>query len=90
MHQKAQVLSLDREVERSGRLVGDQQVRLAGEADRADDSLPHAAAHLMRVLGNPLARRRDADQREAFLDLAAQRVTGKALMLADSKHSAWR
>ena len=46
--QQVQVLRLDREVEAGGRLVGDQQPRLAGDADGADDALAHAARHLVR------------------------------------------
>ena len=37
-------------VERRGRLVGDQQVRLAGQRDRDHDPLPHAARQLVRVV----------------------------------------
>ena len=44
-----EILRLNRDVERSGRLVGNQQARLAGDGYRADDALLHAAAHLMRI-----------------------------------------
>ena len=40
---------LDRDVERRRRLVGDEQVGLAGQRDRDLDPLPHPAAELMRV-----------------------------------------
>jgi ABC-type glutathione transport system ATPase component len=51
---------MDRQVEARGRLVGDQQARLARDADGADDALAHAARHLVRVLRHPGSRRRDA------------------------------
>ena len=47
--QQAQVLGLDRHVERGRRLVGDQQARLAGDGDGAGHALADAAAHLVRV-----------------------------------------
>src|SRR4029450_6298273 len=46
--QQVEILRLDREIEAGGRFVGDQQARLAGDADRADDALAHAARHLVR------------------------------------------
>ena len=58
--QQVQVLRLDRQIEAGGRLVGDQQARLARDADGADDALAHAARHLVRVLRDPRLRRRDA------------------------------
>ena len=47
-------LRLDRDVERRGRLVGDDQLRLAGERQGDHDPLPHAARELVRVLVEPL------------------------------------
>ena len=41
-------LGLDRHVERGRRLVGDEQLRLAGERHRDHDALRHAARHLVR------------------------------------------
>ena len=53
--QQVEVLRLDRHVEVGGRLVGDDQLRAAGERDRADDALAHAARHLVRILAHALA-----------------------------------
>ena len=41
-------LGLDRDVERGRRLVGDEQLRLAGEGHRDHHALGHAAGHLVR------------------------------------------
>ena len=41
-------LRLDGDVERGGRLVGDQQLRFAGERHRDQHALAHAARHLVR------------------------------------------
>ena len=43
-------LRLDRHIERGRRLVGDQQLRVAGERHRDHDALAHAAGKLVRVL----------------------------------------
>ena len=40
---------LDRHVERGGRLVGDQDLRIAGEGPGDGDPLRHAAGDLVRV-----------------------------------------
>ena len=42
-------LGLDRDVERGGRLVGDEQLRVAREGHRDHDALLLAAGHLVRV-----------------------------------------
>ncbi|KTT88714.1 hypothetical protein NS44R_15085, partial [Mammaliicoccus sciuri] len=49
-----------------GRLVGDQQLRLAGQGDGDRDALAHAAGKLVRVLFQPLLGRGDADFRQQF------------------------
>ncbi len=64
--QHFQVLRLDRQVEAGGRLVGNQEARLAGNPDGADDALAHAARHLVRVLLEARFRRRDAHRPEQF------------------------
>src|SRR5262249_4740294 len=48
--QEVQILGLDRQVEAGGRLVGNEQPRLARDADSAHDALTHAARHLMWIL----------------------------------------
>ncbi len=45
-----QDLGLDRHVERGGRLVGDEELRVAGERHGDHDALAHAAGQLVRVL----------------------------------------
>ena len=57
--QQAEDLGLHGDVEGGGRLVGDQQLRLAGQRQRDADPLRHAAGQLVRVaLQHPLRRRR--------------------------------
>ena len=60
--QQIEDLRLDGDVERGGRLVGDQQFRLAGQRDRDRDALAHAAGELVRILRQALLRRGDADR----------------------------
>ena len=55
---------LDRHVERGRRLVGDQDLRVAGERHRDHHALAHAAGELVRVLVDAPLRRRDADEVE--------------------------
>ena len=57
-------LLLDGHVERGRRLVGDEQLGLAGQRHRDHHALPHAAGELVRVLVHPLPRPRHADQVE--------------------------
>ena len=52
-------LRLDRDVQRRGRLVRQDQRRLGGQRDRDADPLPHPAGHLVRV--GPVALLRVAD-----------------------------
>ena len=40
---QAKDLDLDRDIERGGRLIGDQDLRTAGQRDGDHDPLPHAA-----------------------------------------------
>ena len=55
--QQVEDLGLDGHVERGRRLVGDQQVRLAGQRHGDEGALPHAAAELVRTgPGSPYAR----------------------------------
>ena len=61
------------DVEAGGRLVGDQQLRLAGERQRDDDALAHAAGQLERIGVIALARARDAHLVEDLDRLVGQR-----------------
>ncbi len=51
-------LGLHGHVERRGRLVGEQHLRAAGDRDRDHHALAHAAAELVRVVAEALARPR--------------------------------
>ena len=59
--QQVEDLCLDRDVERGCRLVGDQQLRLAGKSHRDHRALPHPTRELMGVVAQPGLRARDAD-----------------------------
>ena len=65
-------LRLDGDVERRGRLVGDQQLRVAGQRHGDHHPLAHAARELVRIFAHPARRLRDADQRQ-HLDRLAPR-----------------
>ena len=53
--QQVEDLRLDRHVERGRRLVGDQELRLAGERHRDHRALAHAARELVRVVAGAAA-----------------------------------
>ena len=55
-------LRLDGHVERGGRLVGDQQLGVAGEGHGDHHALAHTAGELVRVVVDALLGGRDADQ----------------------------
>ena len=57
-----QDLRLDRDVKRRGRLVGDQELGVAGERHGDHHALPHAAGELMRIFAHAPCRLRNADQ----------------------------
>ena len=59
--QQIQDLCLHRHVERGGRLVGDDQVRIVDQRHRDHRALPHAAGELVRILVDAPVRLRDAD-----------------------------
>ena len=59
--EQVQDLRLDGDVEGGGRLVGDQQPRIAAQGHGDHDPLPHAAGHLVRILVEPLGRLGDVD-----------------------------
>jgi hypothetical protein len=62
-------LALHRDVERGGRLVGDQQARLAGQRHRDHHALLLAAGQLVRVGGEAPPRLGQADLVEQLLGL---------------------
>ena len=61
-----QDLCLDRHVERRRRLVGDQQLGLAGQRHGDHHALTHAAREFVRVLPEAALRRRDVHEIEKF------------------------
>ena len=60
--QQVEDLLLDRHVERGGRLVGDQQLGVAGDRHGDHDALALAARHLVRIGFQPLGRIGNADR----------------------------
>jgi RecB family endonuclease NucS len=62
--QKLENLDLHRRIERRGRLVGEEQARLAGESKRDHGPLAHAARHFVRVIVEAPCRRGDLHQFE--------------------------
>ncbi|MEI9889136.1 MAG: hypothetical protein WDN08_22050 [Rhizomicrobium sp.] len=77
-----QDLRLHRDVERGGRLVGDQEVGTAHRRHRDHDALAHAAGELVRILLHPALGLGDAHQFEhldgALLGLVARRLEWRA------------
>ena len=61
---QAQDLRLHRDVERGGRLVGDQQLRLAQQRHGDHHALAQPAGQLVRELAQPHRCRADADPRQ--------------------------
>ena len=59
-------LRLNRDIERAGGLIGDQQLRIAGQCNRDHDALLHPARELMRVGAQARTRIRNADLRQQF------------------------
>ena len=60
--EQLQDLRLDGDVERGGRLVGDQQLRPAGQRHRDHDALAHAAGELVRIFQRAPLRLGDPHQ----------------------------
>ena len=75
--EQPQHLGLHHHVERGRRLVGDQQLRVAGERERDQHALALAARELVRVVAR--AARRDADQLEQLADARRVAVTPAAV-----------
>src|SRR4051794_4681780 len=92
--QQIEDLRLDGDVERGGRLVGDDELWLAGQRHGDHDALAHAARKLMRVIVQAAGGIGDLHQLE-HLHRAGERVlVGEALvaakhlgdLLADGEH----
>ena len=61
-----QHLRLNGDIQRRGRLVGDQQFGVAGQRHGNHDALAHAAGELVRVFVDALVRGGDADLGQHF------------------------
>ena len=75
-----QDLRLDRNVQSRGRLVRDEQLRLAGQCHGDHDTLTHTAGQLMRILLGDDVRIRDLDIGQHFNDLCGSLLLRHALM----------
>ena len=71
--QQIEDLLLDGDVERGGRLVGDQQLGIAGDGHGDHDALALAARHLVREGPQPLGRVGNADLRQQLDGAGAAR-----------------
>jgi len=74
LRQQPQDLHLHRNVQRGGRFVGDQNLRLARQRHGDHRPLAHAAGKLVRVIAGPSCRVGDADllqQRDRFITCRA-------------------
>ncbi len=80
-------LALDGHVECGGRLVRDQQARLAGERGSDHRALTHPAGQLMRVLAGHALRLRHADQ-PSISDRAARPPARRSAPLCTTTDSA--
>ena len=72
--QQLEDLRLDGDVERGGRLVGDQQVGLVGERHGDHDALALAARELMRIGAEPLLGIVEADLAQQLEHARARRA----------------
>jgi hypothetical protein len=81
--QQVEDLRLDRHVERGGRFVRDQQLRVAGQRHRDHHALAHAAGELVRIVVHALPRARDVDQAQHLRRAVERGAARQALMLAD-------
>jgi hypothetical protein len=79
--QQPQDLRLHGNVERGGRLVGDQQFGIAHQRHRDHDALTQAAGKLMRKLAEPHLRRGDTDAAHQF-DRPLERGGARAALVA--------
>ena len=76
-------LRLQRDVERGGRLVRDQQLRIAGQRHRDHHALTHAARELVRIFVDPLVGRGDMDAAQQFDRALAGLTPRSAAMTQD-------
>ncbi|MGY4462856.1 hypothetical protein ACVWYI_006816 [Bradyrhizobium sp. LB13.1] len=79
--QQLQDLRLNGDVERSGRLVGDQEFRLAGQRHRDHHALPHTAGEAMRMFVEARFCRGNANTIEQADGLGLRRRARQAAVL---------
>ena len=73
-------LGLYRDVERGGRLVGDEQIGLVGERHGDHDTLALASGKLMRIAFQPTLRIGNPDLAQHFKDARPGGCAGEAAM----------
>ena len=86
--QQAEDRGLDGDVERGGRFVGDEDLRLAGQGDREHHPLAHAAAELVGIVVDPLGGPRDVHHVEQF-DGAPAGVPARGALVAAHDLPIW-
>ena len=77
-------LGLDGDVEGGGGLVGEEQLRAAGQGDGDRHPLAHAAGELVRVLAEPSLGVGDADRVEQLQGLLVGFVLGDVEVVAEA------
>src|SRR5262249_11027976 len=75
-----QDLRLDRNIKCGGRLVGNEQLGIAGERHSDHYPLPHATRELMRILSRAALGLRNVDEAQHFHCTSSRRMGVKALM----------
>ena len=83
-YQQVENLFLDRDVQRGGRLVGDQQQRVAGDRHGDHHPLVHAAGQLVRERAEARLGRRNADLVQQIYDVSAYRAAVHGAMRAEA------
>ena len=76
-------LRLDGDVEGGGRLVGDEELRVAGEAHGDHHPLAHAAGELVRIGVEALLGSGDADQTQELDRPRMRRLAGEAAVIGE-------
>ena len=81
--EQRQYFRLDGDVQRRGRLVGNQQVRIVGDRQRDHDALPLPAGKFVRVSAHSPLRLWYLDQLQQFQRLGICRRSRNALVVDD-------
>ncbi|MPM08771.1 hypothetical protein SDC9_55087 [bioreactor metagenome] len=81
---QAEDFGLDRDVERGGRFVRDQQARLAGHRHRDDDALAHPPRQLVRILREAALGLGDTDLPQKLERARAGLCGGQAAVLTQT------